>query len=91
MPGRAVQCAGSRTFVNERRQRGVGLDALPDAQLAGTVESIARSVRAKSEANPSKVIDIKATSLGVTYSGIRRDPETFAKLVRATWFAWRDA
>ena len=35
------------------------LDALPDIQLAGTVESIARNVRAKSEANPSKVIDIK--------------------------------
>jgi HlyD family secretion protein len=35
------------------------LDALPDVQLAGTVESIARNVRAKSEANPSKVIDIK--------------------------------
>ena len=37
------------------------LDALPDIQLAGTVESIARNVRAKSEANPSKVIDIKVT------------------------------
>ncbi len=35
------------------------LDALPDVELAGTVESIARNVRAKSEANPSKVIDIK--------------------------------
>jgi len=35
------------------------LDALPDVQLTGTVESIARNVRAKSEANPSKVIDIK--------------------------------
>lgn len=28
--------------------------------------------------------------LGVAPPG-RRDPETFAKLVRATWFAWRDA
>lgn len=37
------------------------LDALPDVQLAGTVESIARSVRPKSEADPSKVIDLKIT------------------------------
>lgn len=46
------------------------LDALPDVQLAGTVESIARSVRAKSETNPSKVIDIKLT-LGPTTAPLR--------------------
>jgi hypothetical protein len=37
------------------------LDALPDVQLAGTVGSIARNVRPKSEADPSKVIDLKIT------------------------------
>lgn len=37
------------------------LDALPDAELRGKVESIARGVRQKSEADLSKVIDIKLT------------------------------
>jgi len=35
------------------------LDALPDVQLAGKVDSIAETVRAKSNADPSKVVDIK--------------------------------
>jgi RND family efflux transporter MFP subunit len=35
------------------------LDALPDAQLLGKVQSIARAVRAKSNADPSKVVEIK--------------------------------
>ena len=35
------------------------LDALPDVELHGKVQSIARTVRQKSEADPSKVIDIK--------------------------------
>jgi multidrug resistance efflux pump len=35
------------------------LDALPDAQLRGKVASIARSVRAKSDADPSKVVELK--------------------------------
>ncbi|MBA2543174.1 MAG: HlyD family efflux transporter periplasmic adaptor subunit [Deltaproteobacteria bacterium] len=35
------------------------LDALPDAQLTGKVESIARAVRQKSNADPSKVVEIK--------------------------------
>lgn len=35
------------------------LDALPDVQLRGRVTSIARSVRPKSEAVPSKVVEIK--------------------------------
>ena len=35
------------------------LDALPDVQLRGRVREIARSVRPKSEAVPSKVVEIK--------------------------------
>jgi HlyD family secretion protein/macrolide-specific efflux system membrane fusion protein len=35
------------------------LDALPDAQLLGKVQSIARAVRSKSNADPSKVVEIK--------------------------------
>jgi HlyD family secretion protein len=35
------------------------LDALPDVQLLGRVTNIARSVRPKSEAVPSKVVEIK--------------------------------
>src|SRR5690606_1868740 len=35
------------------------LDALPDAQLEGKVQSIARAVRARSNADPSKVVEIK--------------------------------
>lgn len=35
------------------------LDALPDAQLAGKVESIARAVRQKSNTDQSKVVEIK--------------------------------
>jgi HlyD family secretion protein len=35
------------------------LDALPDAQLKGKVASIARGVRAKSNADPSKVVELK--------------------------------
>lgn len=35
------------------------LDALPDVQLAGKVDSIARAVRSKSGADPSKVVEIK--------------------------------
>jgi HlyD family secretion protein len=46
------------------------LDALPDLELGGTVESIARSVRSKSEADPSKVIDIKVT-LSATKAPLR--------------------
>lgn len=37
------------------------LDALPDVQLSGKVESIARSVRARSQTDRSRVIDIKIT------------------------------
>jgi len=35
------------------------LDALPDVELRGKVSSIAETVRAKSNADPSKVVDIK--------------------------------
>lgn len=35
------------------------LDALPDVQLKGTVESIAKSVRPKSEADPSNAVRVK--------------------------------
>ena len=35
------------------------LDALPDVQLRGRVRSIARSVRPKSEAVPSKIVELK--------------------------------
>lgn len=35
------------------------LDALPDLQLKGTVESIAKSVRPKSEADPSNAVKVK--------------------------------
>jgi HlyD family secretion protein len=35
------------------------LDALPDVQLKGTVESIAKSVRPKSEADPSNAVKVK--------------------------------
>jgi HlyD family secretion protein len=35
------------------------LDALPDVQLIGKVDSIARAVRSKSQADPSKVVEIK--------------------------------
>jgi multidrug resistance efflux pump len=37
------------------------LDALPDSQLKGTVESIAKSVEAKSQTDPSKVASLKVT------------------------------
>jgi multidrug efflux pump subunit AcrA (membrane-fusion protein) len=35
------------------------LDALPDLELHGTVQTIARAVRPRSDVDPSKVIDIK--------------------------------
>ena len=35
------------------------LDALPDVQLEGKVEAIAKSVEAKSNTNPSKVVKLK--------------------------------
>jgi multidrug efflux pump subunit AcrA (membrane-fusion protein) len=35
------------------------LDALPDAQLRGTIASIARTVQAKSNTDPSKVVKLK--------------------------------
>jgi hypothetical protein len=35
------------------------LDALPDVQLRGSVASIARSVSAKSQTDPSKIVKIK--------------------------------
>jgi HlyD family secretion protein len=46
------------------------LDALPDVQLRGKVDSIARSVRAKSGADPSKVVEIKI-ALEATKSPLR--------------------
>ncbi|MGE0551378.1 MAG: efflux RND transporter periplasmic adaptor subunit [Kofleriaceae bacterium] len=46
------------------------LDALPDVQLTGKVQSIATAVRSKSETDPSKVIDIKL-ALGDTKASLR--------------------
>ncbi|MGE0870329.1 MAG: efflux RND transporter periplasmic adaptor subunit [Kofleriaceae bacterium] len=46
------------------------LDALPDVQLTGHVQSIATAVRSKSETDPSKVIDIKL-ALGATKASLR--------------------
>jgi len=37
----------------------IRLDALPDAELRGTVASIARSVRGKSQTDPSKIVKLK--------------------------------
>lgn len=37
------------------------LDALPDVQLRGTVASIAKSVQAKSNTDPSKIVKLKIT------------------------------
>jgi HlyD family secretion protein len=47
----------ARVAVNQ--PVAVRLDALPDVELHGSVESIARSLRGRSESDPSKVIDIK--------------------------------
>jgi RND family efflux transporter MFP subunit len=46
------------------------LDALPDAQLRGKVETIARSVREKTRVDPSKVVEIKV-ALDPTTSPLR--------------------
>jgi len=45
--------------VTPKQPVSVRLDALPDVQLRGQIASIARSVRAKSQANPSKVVELK--------------------------------
>jgi len=45
--------------VAKAQQVSLRLDALPDIQLRGKVESIARAVRSKSAADPSKVVEIK--------------------------------
>ncbi len=46
------------------------LDALPDVQLHGTVESIAKSVQTKSQTDPSKVISVKV-ALDTTTAPLR--------------------
>jgi multidrug resistance efflux pump len=45
--------------VAEKQPVSLRLDALPDVQLRGQVASIARSVRAKSNTVPSKVVELK--------------------------------
>ncbi|MCX5744786.1 MAG: HlyD family efflux transporter periplasmic adaptor subunit [Proteobacteria bacterium] len=45
--------------VATRQVVALQLDALPDVQLRGTVESIAKALQPKSQADPSKVITIK--------------------------------
>jgi len=45
--------------VAPKQPVSVRLDALPDVQLRGQIASIARSVRAKSQADPSKVVELK--------------------------------
>nr|MBA3541112.1 HlyD family efflux transporter periplasmic adaptor subunit [Deltaproteobacteria bacterium] len=45
--------------VAPRQVVSLRLDALPDVQLRGTVESIAKTVHGKSQADPSKVVEIK--------------------------------
>lgn len=43
----------------ERQRVVLRLDAMPDVQLRGTVESIAKSVQAKSKTDPSKIVKLK--------------------------------
>lgn len=45
--------------VAEKQIVTLRLDALPDAQLRGRVKSIARTVRAKSQTDPSKILEVK--------------------------------
>ena len=43
----------------DRQGVALRLDALPDVQLHGTVESIAKSVQAKSNTDPSKIVKLR--------------------------------
>jgi HlyD family secretion protein len=43
----------------DRQPVALRLDAMPDVQLRGTVASIARSVQAKSNSDPSKIVKLK--------------------------------
>jgi HlyD family secretion protein len=45
--------------VAEHQPVALRLDALPDAQLRGSVESIAKSVHAKGQSDPSLVVSVK--------------------------------
>lgn len=56
--------------VAEKQVVTLRLDALPDAQLRGSVQSIARTVRAKSYTDPSKVVEVKV-ALDATKAPLR--------------------
>lgn len=56
--------------VAPRQVVALQLDALPDVQIRGSVDSIARSVRAKSDVDPSKVVELKI-SLAPTTAALR--------------------
>ena len=45
--------------VADRQPVTLRLDALPDVQLAGTVQSIAKNVQSKSQVDPSKIVHLK--------------------------------
>jgi len=45
--------------VTEKQPVTLRLDALPDVQLAGTVQSIAKNVQSKSNVDPSKIVHLK--------------------------------
>jgi HlyD family secretion protein len=45
--------------IAEKQAVTLRLDALPDAQLTGHIQSIATSVQRKSEADPSKIVHLK--------------------------------
>ena len=47
--------------VAGKQQVSLRLDALPDVQLHGVVESIAKSVQPRSQTDPSKMISLKVT------------------------------
>lgn len=45
--------------IAERQPVTLRLDAMPDVQLRGAVKSVARTVQAKSQADPSKVVKLR--------------------------------
>jgi hypothetical protein len=65
------------------------LDALPDVQLRGSVASIARSVSAKSQTDPSKIVKIKISIASAGSAGARSTPEGSAESIDPTKVALR--
>ena len=57
--------------VADKQPVTLRLDALPDVQLAGTVQSIAKNVQSKSNVDPSKIVHLKIALAPVTDTPLR--------------------